>query len=165
MRVIWGLDRNFHRPKSPPIRLPQGQALAAKSAARMGHPSDVELPRRGSAFCEFLQRIEYAGPASGVVLASDGQVGKAAVRDFHVRAARLGRELPADHGAARGIVVPIRDPGVGEYAGRSVLEDLPVTLELAYVVHDDRAFFGGVAVVAAEARIHLPEFHGASRVR
>src|ERR1700721_536763 len=63
-------------------------------------------------FGEFLQHFEHAGPASG----------------------GLGSKFPAHDSATRYVVVPIRDPGVGEDAGGIVFDDFAVTLKLADVV-------------------------------
>ena len=81
----------------------------------------------------------------------------------HARAGLGGRELPADDGGVGNVLVPVREPRIGENAGRIVLDNFPVTLELADTVHHDGAFFSGVTVMAAEARVHLPELRGTFR--
>src|SRR5579859_1421538 len=147
----------------PSGRLWTGKASAVQLAAKSKAPLLAKSVRNGHTvrltFHKLPQHFDDAGPAAGVILAGDGQIGEAAVRDFQVRAGGSRREFPADDGAARGVVMPVGDPCIDEQARRIALENLPVTFELADAVDYDGTFFGFVAIAAADVGIHLPGFH------
>src|ERR1700756_2847899 len=92
-------------------------------AVAMSSPEILEFPpsfaknakegwdtRFGSALDKLLQLCDDAGPTAAVVLAGDGFLRQAAVGQLYLRTARFGRQFPADYGAARLLVVPVRDP-------------------------------------------------------
>src|SRR5579862_106262 len=82
------------------------------------------------------------------------------MRDFHMRAGRSGREFPPDHGVVIWGIVPVTDPGIGENAGRIKFDDLAVTLELTYAIHDVGSLIDRVAVATTGTGIHLPVMNG-----
>src|ERR1700722_18397907 len=86
---------------------------------------------------------------------------KSAVGDFYVGRSGNGRKFPTDDGATRHVVMPVGKPGVGEDAGRIVLDDLAVAFELGHAVDYNCSLLCSVAVASAEACVHLPEFCGA----
>ena len=79
------------------------------------------------------------------------------VRYFYMRSAQLRGQFPAHDRATGHVVVPIRNPRVGENVGRIEFENLTLTLELAHVVDDDGAFFREVAVAARPGRASISQ--------
>ena len=108
---------------------------------------------------KLLEFLNHAGPTVTVVLARLWILSQTAVRYFHVRPGCGGREFPAHDRFLVRVKMPVRDPRVDEKPRRIEFQDLAVTFELADTVNHEVAFLCGVAVLAAEARIHLPEFY------
>src|SRR3954469_117753 len=126
----------------------------------------VCAPRAASELLFFYKRLQLLDdlwPSASIILAGDGQVGQAAVRDLYVRAIVSGREFPTHQSAARAVIVPICIPGVSQNARRIEFGDVTVTLEFANSVNHNGPLLGGVAIRAVRAWVHGPDLHGTLR--
>jgi hypothetical protein len=67
------------------------------------------------------------------------------------------RQLPAHKCAACFVIVPIRDPGIGQQARRNEFEHLPFAEELAHSVDVQLSIPGSEAPFSSRPRVHLKE--------
>src|SRR5216683_5587992 len=102
-----------------------------------------------------FQLLDQAGPAAGVILTGDGQIGETTVRHFHIGAVGPRREFPTHDGAPLGIVLPVGKPRISEKPRRVVLQHFTIAMKFADAVYADRALLG-IIVPASPAR----RFHG-----
>src|SRR6202042_876676 len=107
--------------------------------------------------CKILQHLQHAGPTAAVILARGFFLRQTAVLDLHLRSGFRGRQLPTHDGAAGFLVVPVRHPGIHEQPRWIVFQNLALTIELADAVDHDSSLLGGIVIMAAEPRVHLPD--------
>ena len=79
------------------------------------------------------------------------------MRDFHVGAVFGGRQFPAHDGSPSFVVVPVRDPGVGQQTRRIEFQHFSFAKELAHAIDVQLALLGSEAPFAARTRIHFKE--------
>src|SRR5512133_184205 len=82
--------------------------ISASMVSWSGVTATVAIARSFLFLHKLLEVLQDTGPSPGVVLARDGQLSQAAVRDAHERASLARRQFPADDSALRRAIVPIR---------------------------------------------------------
>src|ERR1700690_3416470 len=115
-------------------------------------------------FRERFKFFNHTGPAAAVVFASLRFLSETTVLYLHVRAGYGRSQLPAHNCFFLRVQMPVRKPGVNEHPWRIDFRDLALAFEFVYSVHNEVTFLGGVAVAAAQTRIHPPELDWAACV-
>jgi hypothetical protein len=80
---------------------------------------------------------------------------------FDVGAAFFRRQIVADYCAPRFVVVPIRDPGIGQQAGRIIFDDFAFALEIAYAIDTESGLRVLIAKFTAAAGFQFEFLHAA----